>query len=154
MPDGMKIVENHYRALHKREEKRITRMIGNPEAAQDIVATAYLRACTYLDSYDPKKAPFIKWFNRILYGCLSDAIRTYKSLSEEEIEEWMLAHDYGEAEDPADLLFSKVKNRKHRKVLYLYYVAGYKTREIPELIPGMTETNVSTILQRFREKVQ
>lgn len=147
--------ENFYKNNYTKHLKIMVRILHNKETAEDIVQEAYTRAWAGLDTYDKNRSSMSTWFNRILYNTLHDFQRKFKE-ELKVIAEWSLPPDVNSGYDVIVSIMpmlNKVKNKKHREVCALYYGFGYNTREISDLME-ITQTNVTTIINRFRNKLQ
>lgn len=150
----MNKIEEIYLNGNRGHVKMMTRILnGDWAAAEDVVQEAYARALQYFPTYDPERGPIIPWFNRILFNSLRDIQREYKSRPTES------SDDIGEEEvlngvvlpDNVVEIIQDVKNEKHQRILYLFYVLGYNSREITEIEDEVTQTNVTTVVSRFRD---
>lgn len=146
--------ENNYNELIKRVSFRA----GSPENAEDIVQEAFVRALKYWNSYDPEKKELGAWFNSIL----NNALRAFKKderlygmcdeFNEEEVDGVVLSQtksglrkfiDRAIAERPSNVA----------DVLHLYFVLGYKPREIVE-VTDADAAFVSRMVYNFREELK
>ena len=118
-----------------------------------MVQEAYCRALQYWPSYDPTRGPIKPWFNRILFNALKDIQREYNNRPKEEVEGLTLADVITSNQLPESVLerIEEVDNEKHQRVLYLFYILGYNSREISQIEEKMSQTNVTTIVTRFKE---
>lgn len=153
----MNILEKQFRATHKAHTKLMTRILnGDAATAEEVVQETYLRALTYFPSFDPKRGPFIKWFNMILFNTLRDIQREYQNRPKELIEGVSFADILTHEELPMNVeqKILEVENEKHQRILYLFYVLGYNSREISQIEAETSQTNVTTVVARFRDKLK
>ncbi len=147
-------VEIFMRKFREGHINKINRIINDRETSEDVVQEAYARALKYKDKYDENRSSFPTWFNKILFNTLKDFQRQYKK-------DLCLVHtDIDMYEDTTDAyinnleeLIYDVNNPKHRSVLILFYVLGYTTSQISN-IEGVSVTNVTTICNRFKKKME
>ena len=153
----MSELEKLYRETFSGHVKLMTRILGGDHAAgEDVVQEAYARALKYWPSYDPKRGPLKPFFNKILFNALRDIQREYKNRPTEDSEAFSAedilpnpTHSY----DNIIELIETVENTNHQRILYLFFVLGYNSREISQIEEKMTQTNVTTILNRFKESL-
>ena len=137
------------------------RLGGDYHTAEDVVQEAFTRAVKFLPSYDPDVGPFHSWFNVILYNSLNDVRNSNRVVSEPLKEEIVVTDIFNtnkfQNEDFRKYLsstISGVPNKKHREILRLFYIIGYSSKEIPNLVADTTQSNVTTIVQRFRKQLE
>ena len=54
-------------------------------------------------------------------------------------------------------LESKVKsvqNPQHKDIIYLFFILGYSSKEIAEIESKVSQSNVTTIVMRFRDSLE
>ena len=51
-------------------------------------------------------------------------------------------------------LIKTVESEKHRRVLELFFILGYSSKEISEIEERVSISNVTTIVGRFKEKLK
>lgn len=142
-----------YKDNHKRQVKIISSVMRfNKNLAEDIVQEAYLRAVKYEAAYDVNKASYKTWFNRIMFNVLREMQDKHK-ITDELNENSAIVVDLS-YEDSLYILkeIRRLKNKSHQEVLMLFYKLGYTTKEISQ-ITSFTQTNITTILKRFRERL-
>lgn len=152
----MEKLEELYKKTKNGHVKLMTRILrGDWAAAEDVVQEAYTRALQYYPSYDPNRGPLVPWFNRIMYNALRDIQREYKNRPTENCDELCVEDVISINEMPETLVdkIQSVKNEKHQRVIYLFYILGYSSKEISEIEEGVTQTNVTTIVNRFKESL-
>lgn len=135
--------------------KMMTRILrGDWAQAEDVVHEAYARALQYQDSYDPKRAKISTWFNKILFNALRDVQQEYNNRPQETTEEVSTEDlDMKEIDERVVQAINKVKNEKHQSVLWLFFVKGYNSKEISQIEDEVSQTNVTTIINRFKSEV-
>lgn len=147
-----------YEKNYLKHLKIIKRILNNHMAAEDIVQDAYTTAFNNLEKYDENRASFATWFNKVLFNTLKLSQRGYQEEphgGEEELNkvidntayEFVAAH----IDSLADLI-EDVDNRQHKKALTLFYLLGYTAKETATIC-GTTETNITTICHRFKDKL-
>lgn len=161
----MEILKNHLKeeltALYTDRYDSVLNMIsrkigGNRESAEDIVQEAYCKCLEKIDTFDPEKGTLNVWFNSVLFNTLRDAQRGHKvNVDNLDVNYELTELLDGRPSANQELVktmsdeLSDVKNDKHRRVLSLFYVSGYSSSEIAAM-EGMTQTNVTTIVKRFK----
>lgn len=117
--------------------------LGNEQDAQDAVQETFLR---YLRKGSPCLGEAAKaWLIKVAINICKNMKRfhmRHPSIAIEELSDYYEAPQQGQA--LKELMNLPVK---YHSVLYLYYVEGYKTREIAKIL-GITENNVRKRMQR------
>ena len=148
-------IEQFYRDNSLKQTKMMSRILANDyAAAEDVVHEAYTRAIQYLDSYNPDRAKFSTWFNKILFNSLRDIQQEYKNRPTEDIN-LISTEDVHlpQTEEDLETYIWGVKNDKHQQVLYLFFILGYDSKEISQIEEDMSQTNVTTIVNRFKQEL-
>lgn len=151
-----------YKDTYPIKLKLVTRILrGDKALAEDVVQETFTRAIKYLSIYNEKKGSLNTWINSILFNTLRD-LQKEERICHETLREFFLYH----LDDPAKPLFTpeyklelqeeinQVVNEKHRRVLELFYLYGYSSKEISEFEEDITQTNVTTIVMRFRKQLE
>lgn len=118
---------------------------------------AYCRAYEYWPSFDPEKGKIGPWFNKIMFNSLRDMQREYHNSPKESSDdpklcpEQILNHMPSKGSLYREI--EKVENERHNRVLTLFFILGYNSREISQIEEKMTQTNVTSIITRFRKDV-
>lgn len=157
MGDFEELVTSKYNSDRKLLVKRVYNRVKDHHIAEDIVQEAFCRALKYKGSYD-QSLPFDNWFNYILRNAQSDIVRSNSVVPITPcIDEFSIDDFVDEDHMPRELLvneISKVLNGDHREVLCLFVLGGYTSKEISEIRPNMSQTNVTTIFNRWISKVR
>lgn len=153
-------LEEFYRDNYKAKIALISRIAGGNKAfGEDVVQEAFTRALKYIHLYDPDRGDFSKWFNGILFNTFRDLQNEERGY--QELHRSIVAGDilHGSSynvyintkkfniSDAVDM----VLNEKHRRILRLFFILGYSTREISQIVERTTQTNVTTIVLRFKQ---
>ena len=154
-------IEGFYRENYSRLVSQMSRkMAGNKTAAEDVVQEAFMRATKAIHSYDPDRGKFSSWFNVILYNVLRDAQSEYKHSPEESVEELSVSSVLDGAEYATEDFSKEIrhkiynaKNQKHKDILELFFVYGYTSKEIPYLLEDVSQSNVTTVVKRFKDRL-
>lgn len=148
-------IEKLYREIYTQKVILMSRILrGDYHLGEDVVQEAFLRAWKFYDLYDEERASIKTWFNGILFNALRDTQREsrgVKFVSHEDVSPEDLVLPENKSLSDIERIISKVPNEDHRDVLYLFYVRGYTSKEISQVVPKMTQTNVTTIATRFKE---
>lgn len=156
------MLESFYSNNHKRLVNQICRRVGNRDLAEDILQESFLRALRFESSYDPKKSPFRTWFNAIMNNTIYDARRGKLDDFTEPLDELSIGTKAIDTDheslsrDEKESIYQALKgtiNLRHRRVAELFYVLGYSTKEITMIEEGLTQSNVTTIVLRFRGNI-
>lgn len=153
------MIEQFYRDNYTLYVKRLSRRVGGPENAEDIVQEAFYRALKYADAFDPDgKATFEVWFNTVVRRAMYDFKRV-------ELKQGMTSEiDSGETEvieiDGVDLamageIVKEIESKPlndHRQVLYLAFVKDYPPRDIVKIL-DIGYSTVNTITNRFKREM-
>ncbi|MCM1325226.1 MAG: RNA polymerase sigma factor [Bacteroidales bacterium] len=125
-------------------------ILCNEQDVQDAIQETFVR---YLekrpdfDSAEHEKA----WLIRVAVNICRDMLRfrmRHPKVSLDELENSLAAPEQGETlKELMELPF------KHKTVIYLHYVEGYRIKEIADIL-GMTEAAVKMRLKRGREQVR
>lgn len=153
-------VEELYRELYQKKVKLMTKITrGDRALAEDVVQETFTRAVKYCHVYNEDLSNPETWINSIMFNVLRTMQRENKSVSfprsdgisvEDILEEDLLK------ESPEFRLFllkkiNELGNEKHQKVLRLFFLFGYSSREISEMGLDISQTNVTTVVNRFKE---
>lgn len=129
--------------------------------AEDVVQEAFTRAITFIHSYDETCGPFSSWFNTILYNTLFDLRRQSRPGPHTEVEELCVADVINSTTDNSELIskhivqeIELVSNEKHKRVLTLFFVYGYSSKEISLMMEKTSQTMVTTTVMRFKDKLK
>lgn len=153
------MIEQFYSLNYDRLVNQITRKVaGNREVAEDIVQEAFEKAIKFFPSYNEKRGKLSTWFNTILYNVLRDAQRKNKECSEIGIEELSVSnllngvHPQSEefSKEIREQIYSS-KNLRHRDILEMFFIYGFTSKEIPYMLDGVSQSNVTTVVKRFKE---
>lgn len=149
------LYRNHY-STYVRLMSKILK--GDEDTAEDIIQESFMKAFSSFDQYDPEKGRLRTWFNKIMYSTLIDYKRKNKEIETktpdnvafcEVVYDLPLSQREG-LDGLIDRQIDKVRNKKHRKVLHLFFVKGYNSKEIA-IHMSISQSNVTTIVTRFRQ---
>lgn len=155
-------IENLYRRLYKKKIKLLTFILkGDVATAEDVFQETFARAFKYKHIYNEKKGTEETWINSIMFKVLWSIQQESKHITPPKVEE-LTANDLLEMDQlqtspefRQHLLkeINSVRNDKHKKVLLLFFMFGYSSIEIAEMGLGVSQTNVTTIVNRFKESI-
>lgn len=154
-PTLYKQIEEFYRDNYSTLVKRLKRRAGGEENAEDVLQEAFYRALKYWDSYNPDKQPIGAWFNTIMNNTLkrhqSEQMQGGATIPYDEHE-----HEEGydcPAEDNLRLeeVIGKLSkcNERNRNILYLYFIKGYRIKEIQDVVGG-GYSGIRMLIHRFK----
>lgn len=150
------ILSKFYEKEYNTYVKRITFRAGSPENAEDIVQEAFARALKYWSSFDPEKKELAAWFSSILNNSLKafkkDELRygMCEELDEEQIDGVTFDSSLS-TRTIKEQIWQKPSNIA--EVLDLYYIKGYKPREIEEVLEAESAF-ISRVVYNFREELK
>jgi DNA-directed RNA polymerase specialized sigma24 family protein len=148
-------IENHYIENRQRLIKRMAFRAGTPQAAEDIIQTAYERALRYHKSCDVNR--FGQWFSMLLNNALRDYKNEERGYSPIEVDE-------DENVEPgcphySDRIMSEVyelmntKSEVQIEVLSLHLKQGYRAVDIARLTDH-SYAKCHHIIERFRNELK
>jgi RNA polymerase sigma factor (sigma-70 family) len=155
-------IERLYREIRTPSVKMMSRILGGDwHGGEDVVQEAFTRALRFYPSFDPEKGKIKAWFNGIMFNALRDYQRDSRFGPQSEAEDFSVEDMVGELsvsnfEEKREYLsyeIARTKNPQHREVLHLFFMLGYTSNEITQIVSKMTQTNVTTIVTRFKEKI-
>ena len=129
---------------------------------EDVVQEAFCRALKFYGSYDERRGKLETWFNTILFNSLRDNQRASKGSGQEESDKLSLENVFNLSALAASPELRKLisdgveetRDHKHRRVLYLFCILGYTSMEISQIEEKVSQTNVTTIVNRFRDRLK
>ena len=160
----MKNLDKFYRENNKRLINQICRGKGlDRDTAEDVVQEAFLNAIKYYHNFNSERGPLKAWFNMILRNTFYDRYNAVVLAQEDSLDRAENLSDIfecrGGGPSPEELGVIKtyldlIENPKHKKIAEMYYLAGYTSIEIAQVEKSLTQTNVTTIIKRVRQKLQ
>lgn len=154
-------IEHLYRDNHRLYLNIIRQKVSDTSVAEDVLQEAYYRAVKFYPSYDPERGSLSKWFNKIMYNALrdeycKDKVGLAKDVADCKPED-VIEDIYNLSQDKREFLYSnlnRVANKKHKRILYLFFVLGYSSSEICMIEDSVTQSNVTTVVNRFKESLK
>lgn len=125
-------------------------LLCNEQDAQDAVQETFVRYMEHAPSFSSREHEKA-WLLKVASNLCRDVHRSrmrHPTVKLEEVEEYCELPEHGEVLSEVIKLPGKLKT-----VIYLYYIEGYKTVEIAELL-GTTPNAVRKKLQRGRERLK
>lgn len=149
-------IEQHYRDNFSTLVKKYSRSMGSVHSAEDVVQEAYYRALKYGSTYNGTN--FDGWFGRILINSLRDFKAAERGRGiEQEADEQTLGTISEQGLDAKTIKEIKelisTKSVQHREILNLYFIHGYKLRDILAIV-DMKRKTVDQCLQRFKKELK
>lgn len=148
-----------YGSNRKQYVNMAKRFTNNDEyLAEDIVQEAFARALDYSDSYNPKIATVETWLKSILYIAGIDHARTEinRGMTREVNEKDLIIEvDLGKVNKMLNEVEREIAELEgeQRHICYLYFIRGYKPREIVEATGAKNQT-VRTLIYRLAERLR
>lgn len=152
-----KVLEEFYKERREDLLRRLAYGAGSPEAAEDVLQEAFVRALTYWDTFDPQHKELGAWFNTIMKNALKDFKR----------EEWLfgMGEEFDEEQyDPQEMpvneteLVKKIyemvdgKIEDHQEILLLYFEKHYSPKDIANITNYKVKT-IKQVVWRFKTEV-
>lgn len=156
-------IERLYKELYNKKVKTVSHILrGDTATAEDVVQETFTRALKYCSIYNNEKSSEETWINSIMYNVLWDikkeALHTPPSQTKDISFEDLLDSEQlqNSPEFRAYLIkqISEVKNPIHKKVIRLFCMFGYSSSEITQMGFGISQSNVTTIINRFKESLK
>lgn len=154
------MIEQYYRENYNKQVKLVSRILNNDYAsAEDVVQESYCRALKYSETFEKSKGDFEKWFNSILFNCLSNLKSEGRSVIKEPIHrhydiEWEPM--FPSILENLNLVSGEIdleKKRDKKQILDCFFLKGYTAKEIRYTI-GYSETKVWKVCSEFRKKLK
>lgn len=154
-----------YKETYNTRVKKLTFTLnGDKAGAEDVVQEAFTRALKFYNSYDNGCGDINAWFNKILFNCLRDYQReklgygiVRNNIEEEDEEATMWIKIYPIDAKIRALINEQLEsytNLRHKRILQLFFILGYTTAQIPQIELGVSQTNVTTIIKRFKDSIK
>jgi RNA polymerase sigma factor (sigma-70 family) len=129
------------------------RYAPNKSEAEDMLQEGLINVFKELKQYDPKKATFSAWSNKVVVNAALQYLRKWKNLNlNQSIENY--ENSFAQTEDVIEKLSTKELNSfvqklpdGYRVVFNLYVMEGYKHREIAELLSISESTSKTQLLK-------
>ena len=154
-----KDIENFYKEIYRKKVNIIARILqGDRATAEDVVQEAFTRMLKYSYIYDSEKASVETWFNSIMFNVLWGIKRENMATPVNRSEDLSVGQilDLDRLQTSPELRafiikeIESVRNPRHKKVLFLFFMFGYSSSEIAEMGFDMSQSNVTTIVNRFK----
>lgn len=153
------IIEEHYRKNFKMMVNRMLRRVpGNSRAlAEEVVQEAYSNALRYWKAFDPERASFDIWFNRIVNRAASKCTREENGQPsipyDDGLEPFVLDTETKIPREIVNKVQQAIKDMKPEvsEVLNMFFNLGMKTTDICECT-NYSHSNVRQVIRRFRVK--
>jgi RNA polymerase sigma factor (sigma-70 family) len=156
------IIEEHYRANHKKMVSRVIGRVPNKSRhlAEEVVQEAYARCMKYFHTFNPERKPFSTWFNYILNNACSDCMKIEGNsgvapiIYEDEDGDLNPQHLMDDLDIPLGLVVNIQEAMLRQKperydVLNMFFNLGMKPREIAECT-NFSYGNIRLIISRFK----
>ena len=142
-------IENHYKENRLTHLKWLTRAVGSPEGAEDILQESYCRCLKYAASC--REGEFVQWFNRIVNNCRLDYMKDeYGHDCDELTEEHYEVVDASNSDLLKEILdIVSTKSPVQKEVLELHYKFQYTALEISQLT-DYSYALCHKVISRFR----
>lgn len=158
MEERNKILTEFYITNQRDLHKRVASRAGGAYNAEDVVQEAFARALKYWGSFDPKRQELGAWFNSILNNALRQFMKEelISGTCDEFHEEW---HEGTRLHQTAAHTLRHVeeiigeKPEPLRTLLDLYFIKGYKPRELVEVLDLKNQAIRFQIMQ-FRNELR
>ena len=129
------------------------RYAPNKMEAEDMLQEGLISVFKELKQYDPKRATFSAWSNKVIVNAALQYLRKWKNLNlNQSIDDY--EEHFAHNEDVVDTLSAKELNSfvqnlpdGYRVVFNLYVMEGYKHREIAEILSISENTSKTQLLK-------
>jgi RNA polymerase sigma factor (sigma-70 family) len=150
-----------YKATYSYLMSICIRYTRNPDKAKEVLNMGFLKILTNLSRYNPE-IPFKPWIRKVMVNTLINEYKKEKIhyTAMQYVEEYHETDKYAELNDAmakinAEQIYSFIAKLPpaSRQVFNLYFIEGYKHREIAELL-NITEGTSKWHLNSAREKLK
>ncbi len=150
--------ERLYRESYPLVYNYVCRRMANRDAAEDVVADAFLRAARFFERFDSRRAKFSTWVISIARNCINDY---YEQNPLSEDLEIIPEGFYAKEDDQVALIgdqdlvikLMRVLDDEERELVYLKYYQEMRNVEIAEAL-GINASTISTKLSRAMVKMR
>ena len=141
--------ERLYRESYELVYNYVRMRMRDDNAAEDVVAEAFLKAARSFSKFNPARAKFSTWVVRIAVNCMKDHWRRERpAVCIDDVPEGSLSQPDGSTavddRDLADRLLG-VLDETERNLVLMKYFLGYRNVDIAEVL----EMNASTVATRL-----
>ena len=150
-------LHEHYSKNFNNLVKKLSFRAGTQWDAEDAIHDAYERALKYFPSFNPDKATFGQWFNRILVNALKEHYSRNQGkndleFDEDQVEGTPCEHYPNKVREE---IGRRIKERKPHitEVLSLYFEKGYGAKDISRMVES-SHFAVNQMIFRFREELK
>jgi RNA polymerase sigma factor (sigma-70 family) len=158
MRERNQVITEFYIKNQRELHKRVASRAGGAYNAEDVVQEAFARALKYWNSFDPARQELGAWFNTILNNALKQFQRDelISGTCEEFNEQW---HEGTRLHQTAAHTLAQVewiisqKPEPLRKLLDLYFIKGYKPRELTDVL-DMKNQAIRFQVMQFRSELR
>ncbi len=155
-----RLIEERYITNRKKDLSYIKRWKVDNDSLEDVLHDCYCNALNYERGY-VTGLPFDNWFQTILTNCIKKHLKVERrqGMSEEYQEEFHFVDTTAEYNERGAALLELIKkdipNEKaeNRMILSLYFVQGYKLREIDDIVEH-NYNSIHGIVKRFTAKAR
>lgn len=153
---AFKVLMTRYASLHLSFAQRL---VGNREAAEDIVQESYAKLWTHGKNFDPRKSKFTTWFYRVVFNRCLDHKRKKRPVALPEefdaADDAPSAHHVLEAAERARQVRDALERipERQKAAIVLCYFEGVSNREAAEIL-GVNLKALESLLCRGRKSLQ
>ena len=156
-PSPEREFERLYRESYDLVYKYVRYRMREDDAAEDVVAEAYLKAARSFSKYDPARAKFSTWVVRIAANCMKDHWKRARPATciDDVPEGALFQPDDSTAVDDRELVdrLLGVLDDEERDLVLKKYLLGYRNVDIAEEL-GMNASTVATRLSKALAKMR
>ena len=140
-----------YGCYANKVRRYVTALIGDRDAAEDVMQTTFMKLLTSLDRYQPSEVPFEAWLLRVARNVAFDEARKYRPATTGELED----HPGAETDSHSSALVEALGTLplEEREVLVLRHVVGLSSVEIAGRL-DRSQARVETLHERGRDRLR
>lgn len=150
-----KLIEQFYKDNYSTLVKRLNRRAGGRENAEDVLQEAFLRALKYGGSFNPERQELGAWFNTIMNNTLVAHQRIVMLDGMSTSYDEAVHEECYECDAEEKLLIGEIiehieeRDERHRNILHLFFICGYKVKEVQEVVGGGYK-GIQMLIHRFK----
>ena len=154
------VLENHYNEIFH----YVYKQVNNTEDAKDLTQDIFLKVFENREKYDPNKSSIRTWLYAIAHHITINHQKLFYQKNRRYLEEWLMEIKTSD-EDVVErliqkesvkeiiILMNQLLNKKHLRIMNLYFFSNLKVSEIANTLHIPIQT-VSNAIQRSIQKIK